>query len=125
MELIVEIVNKGRFARYFKFDQQNIAIGRGYHNDVILADPFVCPEHLLLECSEDGWVAKDCSEKNGTIDPFTNEKIQTRAINYGDELLIGKTRLRFLSPESPIEPTRSLHQLGGALKTGKSTTLWL
>lgn len=117
MELIVEIVNKGRLARYFKFDQDRIAIGRGYTNDVIIADPFVCPEHLVVEQRDEGWLALDCSEKNGTVDPFTGDLIESKPIGYGDELLIGKTRLRFLSPDSPIEPTRSLHQLGGTLKT--------
>lgn len=116
MEAVVEIINKGRMARYQVFNQANIKVGRAYNNDIILADPYVCPLHMEFQWRDGGWQIVDRSEKNGTFDGKTGSSIDHRKVQFGDEFLLGKTKLKFLSVESPIEPTWVMHRISGAIK---------
>lgn len=116
MEAVVEIINKGRMARYQVFDQTNIKVGRAYNNDVILADPYVCPLHMEFQWQDGHWKVVDRSEKNGTFEAKSGKPIDHSEVHFGDEFLLGKTKLKFLSVDSPIEPTWVMHRISGAIK---------
>ena len=56
-QLIVEIHDTHRrLPAYRHITRFPLSIGRGYTNDIILNDPFVAAEHIVLEVAEDGWV---------------------------------------------------------------------
>lgn len=109
MELIIDVVSGGKkvIQRHHASGEQ-LSIGRGFDNDVILNDPYVCAKHLTLAVNDDGfWQAKDCDSINGSFDGNAKKVTQT-VVHSGDVIEIGKTRLRFIYPNQPVEPTIEL-----------------
>jgi hypothetical protein len=76
-------------------DSEDITIGRGYDNDVVVDDPFVSPRHLRIRRDEAGrLVAEDLGSANGL---FTERgrKRQAAIVLHGDQpVRIGHTLLR-------------------------------
>lgn len=105
-ELILEIQdNSGRNRYYYPVDSFPVKIGRGYTNDVIISDPYVCPEHLLIEQDEQGWLIRDLDTENG-IRNVNDSEIRAES---GYALHIGHTRIRLFTPDHPVKPARSMH----------------
>jgi len=106
-ELILEIQDNSRRNRYYyPVESFPVKIGRGYGNDVIISDPYVCPEHLVIEKDDQGWIVRDLDSKNG----IENNDATTIRPESGDSLLIGHTRIRLFKPDHPVKPTQSLHE---------------
>ena len=60
MEIIIEEISHGhKLLSRQKFAPNNITIGRGYDNDIIISDPHVCPEHLQLHFNGEHWLVDD------------------------------------------------------------------
>jgi len=116
MELVIEIRNKGSFPRYQRFNQPLIQIGRGFGNDIILADPYVCASHICLEVSAGEWTIRDLGEKNPVVYRRDKRPANKQIVHYGDEFLVGKTLIRILSTDSPVEPVRAISELGNMLR---------
>lgn len=99
-----------------KFRNFPIRIGRGFHNDLILSDPFVCARHLLIhDCGDKGWVLEDLKTINGV---FINKKSRTgrsTQIKSGDVILLGKTRLRIYENSHPVHDAQKMDQSGNFL----------
>ena len=78
----------------FLLTTRKISIGRSSKNDIPLLDPFCSGLHAFFYPREDGCALQDNSSKNGT---FVNGKqIQAEAaLNKGDEILVGTTRIAF------------------------------
>ena len=76
MEIIIEEITRGHklIARH-KFLQDNINIGRGYDNDIIMADPHICAQHLGLNFNGEHWVLNDEDTINGSF--YEDEFSQT------------------------------------------------
>lgn len=118
-KFIIEIVHPLRFLREYKtFEGAEVRIGRGYGNDLILGDPHVSAEHLIVRSGGSnggsggeepgGWLVEDVSRENGMyVRKFSRVMGQAR-LDSGDEIVIGRTRLRFLSPEHPVAATKLL-----------------
>jgi hypothetical protein len=107
-ELIVEISeNDVRKPRTCRFDDFPVSVGRGYQNSVILADPFVSPEHLAITAGDSGFIVEDLGTVNGTSVRGTRltEKI---CLPSGTTLRIGNSRLRLLAPTHAIPATQTL-----------------
>jgi serine/threonine-protein kinase len=119
-------------------------IGRSHaHNDICLSDPRVARVHCEVEVDRSGVVLRDCDSAGGT---FVNaERVKTYALQHGDVIRIGDTRLAFQDleqaktrppapagrPASPpplateglshlAESTLGPYQLGPALGAGHS-----
>jgi len=106
-ELILEIEDDSRRnRRYYPVESFPVKIGRGYGNDVIIADPYVCPEHLIVDQDEQGWLVKDLESANGIQD---QQETIIRP-DSGDALIIGRTRIRLFTADHPVRPARSLHE---------------
>ncbi len=103
MELIVEEISRAKklIGRH-KFVSQQLSIGRGYNNDIILSDPHVCADHLVLKAVDDQWVIQDLDSLNGTMLLNENKLTQPQLIESGDIIQIGKTQLRFMLPNHPV-----------------------
>lgn len=107
-----------------RFDVNEIHIGRGYHNDVIIQDPFVSSSHVVLRRGEPGWLLEDQDSRNGTfIFPMRLAKrVKTRLtmgcpIASGEAFQIGTTTIRIFLPEHCIAPTKRFEQHGRFLST--------
>lgn len=89
------------------FDSGRATIGRSYSSDIILDDFYVSPQHILVFRQDKEIYLKDMASENGTR-INENKKIQdeTVLIKSGDIIRIGRTRLKLLLPDHPLEPTK-------------------
>lgn len=69
-------------------------IGRSRRNHVHIKDPLVSMRHLSISVSADKCVVTDLDSSNGTF--INGERLaQGQVLNEGDEIMLGKTLLRF------------------------------
>jgi hypothetical protein len=81
-------------------------IGRGYANDVILDDPYVCPTHVRISATETGeLVAEDTGSVNGVHVGRGQERIARVVLRPGMELRVGRSIIRCAYPEQPVAAT--------------------
>lgn len=114
--IIEEITRNHKLLHRHQLNQETVTIGRGYHNDIILNDPYICPEHLSLNYADDGFYLQDKKSINGTKVESSNSKkpkSHQLKINDGDVITLGKSllRIRFKNHNvaktvrlSPVEP---------------------
>jgi pSer/pThr/pTyr-binding forkhead associated (FHA) protein len=87
-------------------------IGRSLAADVRFDDPTVSRRHALVVRQADGVRVLDDRSLNGVF--VNGERIEWRALRDGDEIVVGRYRLAFVSvPASGVEqPATQLHTLG-------------
>lgn len=111
-EIIIEEISRNhKLLHRHKLTKKQIYIGRDYHNDIILADPYICPSHLSIEQVNNQWQIKDNQSINGSfIDNIGVKRhvANNHIINDNDVVTLGKSQLRILFTDHPIEPTLAL-----------------
>lgn len=108
-KIVIEEVNRlGHVISRQKFDHLPIKVGRGYHNDLILSDPYVSPNHIIIDEMDDGWLVSDQNSENGIKLKLHSNQSAAGHLRSGDEVILGRTRLRLLSPRHPIHETHLL-----------------
>ena len=118
--LILELTQGGRGPQqYIKVERLPFTIGRGYDNDLILADDSLCARHLLLTQDECGQpVAVNRSSVNGSRingQPLTNQPLP---LPLPTRIELGPYQLRLLSPDMRLpaatasNPQQQLWQAG-------------
>lgn len=109
-ELIVEIHDAHRrMPAYRHIARFPLRIGRGYNNDIILNDPYVAAEHVEIDTAENGWLLRRIDMANPPQHQGRAVAEHTCQIQSGDELVLGKTLIRFFSPLHNVAPVRKLH----------------
>ena len=114
--LIIELLHSHGHGveKRFVFEGGRATIGRSYSNDIILDDPFVSPEHLSVSRNGAGVHVVDLASENGTqINGEATFQDQRAKVASGDEICIGKTRLKLVLPDHPVEPARRMDTLLG------------
>jgi pSer/pThr/pTyr-binding forkhead associated (FHA) protein/DNA-directed RNA polymerase subunit RPC12/RpoP len=82
-------------------------IGRSLAADVRFDDPTVSRRHALLVRQADGVRVLDDRSLNGVF--VNGERVEWRALDHGDEILVGRYRLTFLSvPAEQADATATL-----------------
>ena len=95
---------------------EEVTIGRGYDNNVIVDDPYVAAHHLLVWRNEAGQlVVKDLGSVNGTFQDGGKSRITNLVIDGGKPIRIGQTLLRFRTSDYAVEPERVAQGERGAL----------
>jgi len=109
--VVLEIFGGGKHPKFERIPDLPISIGRALDNDLIIDDPYVDPHHLRLELNSDhsGWIVSDLSSTNHTVK--NRQNIEITDVKSGDELLLGKTRIRVYSENHAVAPTLSLRDL--------------
>jgi len=103
MEIIIEEISKGdKLIGRHKYAQQQVSLGRGYHNDVIINDPHVCAEHLTLIYNGDNWIINDLNTVNGSFLERSKTPAHGHVIVSGDVITIGNSQIRFIFPNHPV-----------------------
>ena len=104
----VEVLDhKGKVSSRFAIDALPVTIGRAYTNQIILDDPFVCPEHVALTQNETGrLVADDLGSINGLRAGEESQPVKSLPLDSGDKFLIGHTTLRYCAAEAPVAATQ-------------------
>ena len=109
--MIIELLSPPGQRRYV-FDNGKATIGRSYSNDIILDDSFVSPEHLSISSNEKFIYVTDRASVNGThLKEGIVLKNQSAKFESGDEISIGKTKLKLLLPGHPVQPTRIMDRM--------------
>jgi hypothetical protein len=83
----------GRAGESFAVDGERMTIGRRPDSAIFLDDITVSRDHALLVRRGDDWFLDDCGSLNGTY--VNRERIDSRRLEDGDELQIGKYKLTF------------------------------
>jgi len=92
--------------RLHKFEGDKVLMGRGYHNDLMLHDPYVCAAHGRLFCQDEQWYIEDLASSNGIFIGKQKEPIDgAKRLSSGDCFRIGRTTFRFLLPDHPVPET--------------------
>jgi len=103
MEVIIEEISRGhKLLGRHKFCQDRISVGRGYSNDIIMADPHICPEHLSINFDGENWVVYDEQSVNGSFLGDSKRSADQHIIRSGDIISLGKSQIRILFPEHPV-----------------------
>ena len=106
-QVVVEILDsRGGVRSRARLDRFPAGIGRSYTNDVILDDPYACPQHLQLVREDDGTlVVVDTGSINGTTEVGQRQNLARVVVRPGLQLRIGRTQLRFRDPTQPVAAT--------------------
>lgn len=108
-----ELLEPGEYVLYEDDDEVKVValtrewtrIGRSLAADVRFDDPTVSRRHALVVRQPDGVRVLDDRSLNGVF--VNGERIEWRTLNDGDEILVGRYRLTFVSTfaEHPEQPS--------------------
>jgi predicted nucleic acid-binding Zn-ribbon protein len=106
------VFEDGEETRTVALTREWTRIGRSLAADVRFDDPTVSRRHALVVRQADGVRVLDDRSLNGVF--VNGERVEWRALRDGDEIVVGRYRLVFVSvPASEIEQTAAqLHTLG-------------
>ena len=108
-KIIIEEVNRlGHVTGRHIIDKFPVSVGRGYQNDLIIDDPYVSSEHISIGETENGWLIEDKGSENGIKFRSHSAISPDNHLKSGDEIILGRTRLRLLSPWHPVAKTHLL-----------------
>ncbi|MDX6643001.1 MAG: hypothetical protein QOD76_963 [Solirubrobacteraceae bacterium] len=85
----------GRVGESFPVEGQRLTIGRRPESDIFLDDVTVSRDHALLVQRGGEYYLDDCGSLNGTY--VNRQRVDSRQLEDGDELQIGKYKLSFLA----------------------------
>lgn len=106
MEIIIEEIGRDhKLISRHRINKDSIHIGRSYQNDIILPDPHICPEHLHLIFNGEHWLIVDQGSINGSYLEDGKTSINNQIINSGDIFSVGKSLLRIVYTDHPIQKT--------------------
>lgn len=110
-KIIIETVSDHKhFSEFKKFDGESVCVGRGLDNDLILNDPFVSEKHLVIRLDEDKLKFSDLQSRNGTYVSSLKRIEQEMAIDSGEELIIGRTRIRVFLDSHQVQTAKLLYE---------------
>lgn len=108
-KLVIEEINRlGHITNRHVFNSLPIAVGRAYHNDLILSDVHVSPEHLVVREDGEAYAIEDKDSHNGIKYRLHSPESKPGRLVSGDDIIIGRTRLRLVSPWHPVPDTHLL-----------------
>ncbi len=103
MSIYLEVWTSGG-AALVPLTGDQVAVGRAEENDVVLRDPRVSAVHALVERVGPHWCLRDLGSRNGT--ELNGERLQAeRALQPGDEIRMGNSRLVFRAPWVSVRGT--------------------
>lgn len=107
--LIVQLdAYHGRLNEFIRVEKESFSLGRALTNDLVLSDPYLCPQQLRFFKVEGHWQLEilDATNPVRLNDQALGQS--TSPIRSGDKLILGRTHLTLLSEDHPIEITRTM-----------------
>lgn len=83
----------GQLLSEFELDKERITIGRKPHNDIPIDNLAISGEHAAIITIRNDSFVEDLGSTNGTL--VNNQLISKQALHHGDEIQIGKYRLKY------------------------------
>lgn len=110
-EYFLEVVDRSGLVRErVSLDQTPVIIGRAYNCQVIIDDPFVCPQHVKVSLGENGeLLIEDLCSVNGLAVDKHGAKQSRLRLRPGEDCFIGWTKLRFRYRDEQVMPARPDH----------------
>ncbi len=102
-KVIIEVSeSNNNIIQKHSFNNFPVRIGRGYQNDIILSDPYVCSEHLNILENKDEFILKDNDSENGIF--INNKRIKDNELSLasGTYFKIGNTTIQIFSEKHII-----------------------
>ncbi len=106
--IIEEITRNHKLLHRHRLTQSKVSIGRSYQNDIILTDPHICPQHILLNFSQGVWHLNDNDSVNGTLLENAKGKkqhVHQQLVTDGDVIILGKSQLRVRFSDHQVADT--------------------
>lgn len=100
----------GEPARY-ELHSDRMTIGRAAACELRIEEPSISSEHARLVRSDEGWRVVNLLSTNGVF--VNGQKVFSHLLSDGDEIRLGRARLRFVDPNS------------GGKKTSAGAGRWL
>jgi hypothetical protein len=120
MEIIIEEISHGhKLLSRHKFVSNNITIGRGYDNDIIISDPHVCADHLQLHFNGEHWLVNDQGSINGSYLEDSKDNVIQHQVRSGDIIAIGKSQVRFVFPNHPVSESIAISPFEGLINLAR------
>src|SRR5690348_1719410 len=109
MAFALEIASGCGRGRSFRFEGEEISIGRSAQSDLVLNDAGVSRSHALIRRQGDGWMLIDCGSANGT--GLNGAALASQAqLRKGDRIRVGSVVFRF-DPAPSARRFRALSRL--------------
>ncbi|HUF27595.1 MAG TPA: FHA domain-containing protein [Gemmatimonadaceae bacterium] len=109
LEVIAEGMMKGR---RFELRLPLIHVGRGEHNDVVIADDSVSDSHAKLQKRDDGWYVVDMGSTNGTY--LAGRRISGDGrLEPECDLRVGGIRMRFRARADAMDDAKGTRTIAG------------
>lgn len=117
--LHIEVLDRrARLRMRTRIDTLPCVVGRAYHCDLVLDDPFVSAEHVAIKRRDDGTVIlEDLGSTNGMYDLARGKIVASLTVTAGTTVRIGQTSLRFHTADEHVTPALPL-------PGGFSTSAW-
>ncbi len=95
----------------FDVDKDITIVGRDENCDLVLNDPKVSRRHLKIIAEDDTTIrVLDMGSSNGT---YVNEvKTDSKTLKYGDEVIVGNTKLKYFLTEPEGTNKKKVYDLG-------------
>jgi adenylate cyclase len=104
----LNVVSKDGRINYFPITKDEVSIGRGKDNDIVISDNTASRNHARIVKTADGYQLIDLGSFNGT--QVNKDSIQNILLKHNDLIVIGFSKLTFLTTErSEPSLTESLH----------------
>jgi len=100
--VVLDGPDKGRKKR---FQSVRMVVGRNKDCDFVLEDQSVSRRHLELVYGQAGVVMRDLGSVSGT--QVNDQRVDECLLKHGDEISMGKTRLRFVDEAEQIKELRA------------------
>ncbi|MBS3743971.1 MAG: FHA domain-containing protein [Wenzhouxiangellaceae bacterium] len=100
-----------RTGKVFGLSADRVTVGRSSACDVCIEEPSMSSEHARLAYSDDAWRVINLLSTNGVY--VNDEKVFSHRLADGDEIRMGRVRLRFHQP------------ISGKRRGGPSALSWL
>ena len=124
-EIIVQLGDKHtQIAELVRSQGDDICIGRGFNNTLVLTDEYVAPQQIRIyrkqhttadnqvgsQGSQGAWFLEILDDTNGVL--LNGKRVTTLGVHpqlkSNDRLTLGRTNLTLWSAVHPVEPTRKL-----------------
>lgn len=104
-------VKQGDIAELVRSHGDDILIGRGFKNTLVIQDDYIAPEQLRIFQKDDlSWWMEVLDQTNSVL--LNKEALSPKAnavqIHSGDSITIGRTTLSIYSADHKVEKTRKL-----------------
>jgi Inner membrane component of T3SS, cytoplasmic domain len=105
----IEVLGRHRdVAARHRVRASEVRIGRGYDNDLVIDDPYVAAQHLVIRRDEAGaLIAHDIGSANGTFVEPGGRRVETVVLDGDAVLRIGHTQLRVRDPSYSVARERA------------------